>query len=143
MTDRLTQALAAATAAHTDQVRRFNGGPYIAHPIAVATIVTVNGGDENMVIAALLHDTVEDTPVTLDAIRDAFGDDVATLVEAVTKRDGESYWDFLDRTIAAGPRAVAVKRADIEHNRSTLPAGESLHKRYEKALAVLDGAQSD
>ena len=72
--------------AHCEQKRK-TGEPYIIHPIAVATIAAEELElDANTVCAAFLHDVVEDTAYTLDNIRERFGDDVAFLVDAVTKR---------------------------------------------------------
>ena len=78
------RALKFATEAHADQVRRYDGAPYIYHPIAVSEIVRTFGGSKEMIAAALLHDTVEDTPATLDDVRREFGDKVHDLVEWLT-----------------------------------------------------------
>jgi (p)ppGpp synthase/HD superfamily hydrolase len=126
--------------AHEGQVRKFDGLPYSTHPLAVAKAVKDAGGDDNMIIAALLHDTVEDTDVTIDYVDDIFGSDVAALVNALTRRSNESYFEFVERTIASGDRAIAVKRADVIHNKSTLPAGHGLHRRYAQTLEMLDKA---
>ena len=73
-----------AEAAHADQ-KRASGEPYITHCVAVAAILAEMRVPPSVIIAALLHDTVEDTPVTLDDIRNEFGDDIAKLVDGVTK----------------------------------------------------------
>ena len=78
-----------ALAAHEGQFRR-SGEPYITHPVAVATIVAELGLDAQTVAAALLHDAVEDTGLTLDSIRTTFGDGVARVVDGVTKLTGSS-----------------------------------------------------
>lgn len=85
-TETLQQAVAFAMQAHEGQTRK-SGEPYITHPILVATITAYYGGDETMVIAALLHDVVEDTPVTLEEIYGAFGEGVGWLVDGLTKID--------------------------------------------------------
>src|ERR1700683_3142313 len=72
--------------AHEGQFRR-SGEPYITHPVAVATIVAELGLDAQTVAAALLHDAVEDTGLTLESIRSDFGDGVARVVDGVTKLD--------------------------------------------------------
>lgn len=127
-----------AAAAHEGQVRKFDGRPYIEHPRAVEQIVAANGGTENQRIAALLHDVVEDTEVTLEEIRRRFGDPVAEIVDALTRREGEAYVEFVERAAtAAEGKAWLVKRSDVLHNLSTLPPGHPLHHRYIKALEIL------
>lgn len=69
---------------HSDQ-KRLSGDPYFSHPIAVAQLLAGMGADSDTIIAALLHDTVEDTPLTLREIEDQFGSDVRLLIEGVTK----------------------------------------------------------
>lgn len=82
---RLPQAYAFAARAHTGQFRRGVGKvPYINHPCAVAALVTDAGGSDAAIIAAVLHDVVEDTPVTLSEIKALFGSEVATYVDALT-----------------------------------------------------------
>jgi (p)ppGpp synthase/HD superfamily hydrolase len=86
---RFDEALAFAACAHRTQVRKGTphpGVPYIVHPMHVATLLRVHGFDEDLVIAGLLHDTVEDCDVEVGAIASQFGDAVATLVRAVTEQ---------------------------------------------------------
>ena len=83
-TDLVRRALAFATLAHGDQKRKYTGEMYIVHPIEVMEIVKTVPHDDAMLAAALLHDVVEDTDVTLDEVRSAFGDDVAALVDDLT-----------------------------------------------------------
>ena len=79
------KALQFATEAHGSQVRKYTGEPYITHPIAVADIVrTVEGHTEEMLVAAVLHDVVEDTDVTIDDICKEFGTVVGMYVEYLT-----------------------------------------------------------
>lgn len=125
---RVVDAFEFAAYAHREQKRK-SGEPYIVHPIAVAKIVA--GAlelDANSVIAAFLHDVVEDTDYTIEDIRDRFGDDVAFLVDVVTKRkktqDGQSkqvenYRQILD-SVHYDIRALMVKLADRLHNMRTL-----------------------
>ena len=125
---RIKDAFEFAFQAHKDQKRK-SGEPYIIHPIAVARIVAEELElDANPVIAAFLHDVVEDTPVTVEEIRDRFGDDVAFLVDAVTKRKKEKYVNtkqvdnykqILD-SVHYDIRALLVKLADRLHNMRTL-----------------------
>ncbi len=75
---------------HRGQKRK-SGDPYITHPLAVTTILAELGMTPPTLCAALLHDTVEDTPYTLDALRRDFGDEVALLVDGVTKLDKVKY----------------------------------------------------
>lgn len=84
ITPKIAQALDLATHYHQGQMRK-GGGPYITHPICVACIVAFCGGDEAMICASLLHDVVEDTPCEIGQIVELFGEDVANLVDALTK----------------------------------------------------------
>lgn len=100
-----------ATTVHFGQVDK-GGKPYINHPKAVASMV--NSEVEKTV--ALLHDVVEDTPVTLECLRDlGFSEEVVAAVDAVTRRPGELRQDYLNR-VAANKIATAVKIADLTHN---------------------------
>lgn len=113
--------------AHSAQTRK-SGEPYIIHPVEVARIVAEDMElDPNCVIAALLHDVVEDTDYTLEDIRKMFGDDVAHLVDTVTKKipDGgrskqvENFKQIL-RSVHYDIRALMIKLADRLHNMRTL-----------------------
>lgn len=138
-----TRAIAAF--AHANQTDK-SGVPYIKHPIAVMNLLVDPTDDEAR--AALLHDVVEDTHYTLeDLVRLGFSPGVVEIVDIVSRRDGESYWDFIRRTRDSGnASAIKVKRADIAHNTDPargygklkgLPSG--MVARYAKALAILDG----
>ncbi len=86
-TKRLLEALVFAAERHKDQRRKGNEhAPYINHPIQVAAVLSVEAGidDEDTLVAAILHDTVEDTPTTFKEIADRFGEDVAGLVKEMT-----------------------------------------------------------
>src|SRR5437660_7367531 len=85
-TDLIVKAYQVARAAHEGQVRR-SGDPYIQHPLAVATILAELGLDDITISAALLHDAVEDTGVTLDDVTSDFGAEVSAIVDGVTKLD--------------------------------------------------------
>jgi guanosine-3',5'-bis(diphosphate) 3'-pyrophosphohydrolase len=82
----LQRAYDVAEERHADQKRK-SGDPYITHPLAVATILAELGMDTTTLIAALLHDTVEDTGYSLEQLTDEFGEEVAHLVDGVTKLD--------------------------------------------------------
>ena len=134
--ERVKKAVAMAKRAHSGQYRK-TGEPYIVHPLAVKKILEEWGMDEDTVIAGVLHDTVEDTDITLDDIRREFGDSVAFLVDGVTKlstarrgmRDIDTYLpstkdNFLRLMIALGDdiRVLIIKLADRLHNIRTLSA---------------------
>lgn len=125
---RIRKAFELALEAHADQKRK-SGEPYIFHPIAVATIVAEElmlGA--NPVIAAFLHDVVEDTDYTMDDIQQRFGKDVAFLVSVVTKQSKEQYemskqvdnYKQMLNSIHYDIRALLVKLADRLHNMRTL-----------------------
>ena len=82
---RILEAYQLAASLHEGVIRKDGVTPYIDHPVAVAEIVANNGGDQRMVMAALLHDTVEDTPYTLQSLAVTFGREVADIVDAVTQ----------------------------------------------------------
>ena len=115
--------------AHADQRRR-SGEPYITHPIEVAIILTGLNMDVDTIAAALLHDTIEDTPVTREDVVEAFGEDVATLVEGVTKITKIEVETLSDKQAATirkmlvamnkDIRVIVIKLADRLHNMRTL-----------------------
>jgi (p)ppGpp synthase/HD superfamily hydrolase len=122
---RYDAALALAARAHRDQLRKGTDLPYIAHPVHVSILLIRHGFSEDLAIAGLLHDVVEDTDTSLDLIATEFGADVARLVEAVseTKSAGgaELPWEQrkaekLAHLQAAGPDVAALKAADAIHN---------------------------
>ena len=106
-----------AESAHHDQMRR-SGEPYISHPLTVAGILAGFNLDAHTVAAALLHDVVEDTIVTLDEIRAQFGDEVALMVDGVTKlsqREGiKSSLAAEGATTAEAPAETFTYRTDRE-----------------------------
>ena len=119
----LDKVLKFAQAAHGDQKRRYTNDPYINHPIAVAEIVKTVPHTPEMIAAALLHDVVEDTDVTIDQIEEKFGDEVAELVGWLTDtsrpEDGNRKTrKALDRSHSADAPAAAqtIKLADLIHN---------------------------
>lgn len=133
---RIEQAVKLAKEAHEGQFRK-TGEPYIVHPLAVKKILEEWHMDEDTIIAGILHDTVEDTKLTLDDIRKEFGESVSFLVDGVTKistartgmRDIDTYLpetkdNFLRLMIALGDdiRVLIIKLADRLHNLRTLSA---------------------
>ena len=112
---------------HRGQLRK-SGDPYITHPLAVATILAELGMDTTTLVAALLHDTVEDTGLTSVELSAQFGPEVAHLVEGVTKLDKVRYGDAAEAetirkmivAMARDPRVLVIKLADRLHNMRTL-----------------------
>lgn len=132
----INEAQVFAASAHKGQKRR-SGQPYITHPIAVAQSLAEWGMDTETIIAGFLHDTVEDTQVTIDEIRTEFGDKVAELVEGVTKLGSVGYVVNPDSTaerqatsaenirklllaMTRDLRVIVIKLADRRHNLLTL-----------------------
>jgi len=87
------KAIEFAARAHSGQHRKGTKIPYIVHPLGVAKILIEYGCPDHVVIAGILHDTVEDTPVTLNEIKQAFGWDIADLVEAASEPDKTDTWE--------------------------------------------------
>ncbi|WP_006246661.1 RelA/SpoT family protein [Mycolicibacterium tusciae] len=123
----LQRAYEVADERHADQLRR-SGDPYITHPLAVANILAELEMDTTTLIAALLHDTVEDTGYTLEALTEEFGTEVGHLVDGVTKLDkvalgtaaeGESIRKMI-LAMARDPRVLVIKVADRLHNMRTM-----------------------
>lgn len=127
--DAIQEAFELAHKAHAEQIRA-TGEPYIIHPLSVAYILAEMEMDVQGIIAALLHDVVEDTEYTLEDIRMMFGDDVAFLVDGVTKLSQFHYKDKEDQQLenfrkmflamAKDIRVVVIKLADRLHNMRTL-----------------------
>jgi RelA/SpoT family (p)ppGpp synthetase len=121
------RAYEAAELAHRGQSRK-SGEPYIIHPIEVTLILAELGMDTATLQAALLHDTIEDTSYTLDELRSDFGDEIAVLVDGVTKLDGSRWGEraeaetFRKMVLAAAAdlRVLLIKLADRLHNLRTL-----------------------
>ena len=128
------KALEMATAAHDGQT--YGDVPYINHPMAVSRAVPQT---PIMIASALLHDTVEDGGLTFLDIARACGTDVALAVQTLTRAEHETYFEYIGRVADSwNETAKWVKLADLRENIKTAP--ESLRKRYEKAIAILDGA---
>ena len=125
----LRRAWAVGAAAHAGQMRK-SGEPYITHPVAVAQVLAEQGLDVETLVAAILHDTIEDTPLSRQDLAAQFGETVAELVDGVTKLDKVR---FADRQEAAAEsfrkmllamsrdlRVILIKLADRLHNMRTL-----------------------
>jgi GTP pyrophosphokinase len=123
----LERAYVLAERLHEGQMRK-SGDPYITHPLAVTTILAELGMTEATLVAALLHDTVEDTPYTLEELRRDFGDEVAVMVDGVTKLDKVQYGDSAQAetirkmivAMSKDIRVLVIKLADRLHNMRTL-----------------------
>lgn len=134
-----------ASRAHKGQVRKYTGEPYIEHPLEVAKIVRMHNGSKEMVAAALLHDVVEDTDVTLDEVRQEFGDAVADLVDDLTDvskpEDGNrAFRKAMDRdhTAQASAAAMVIKAADlISNSKSIMEHDPNFAKVYLKEKRAL------
>ncbi|MDD4460905.1 MAG: bifunctional (p)ppGpp synthetase/guanosine-3',5'-bis(diphosphate) 3'-pyrophosphohydrolase [Eubacteriales bacterium] len=144
--ERIEAAFDYALAAHESQ-RRKTGEPYIIHPLAVAEILTELEVDADTLIAALLHDTVEDTDRTLEEVREHFGEEVANLVDGVTKLGRIPYsskeeiqaenFRKMFLAMAKDIRVVMIKLADRLHNMRTM-RHQTPEKQMEKARETLD-----
>ncbi|HEY5612550.1 MAG TPA: HD domain-containing protein, partial [Lysobacter sp.] len=144
--EQLRRAWAIGASAHAGQTRK-SGEPYITHPVAVAKVLADQGLDVETLIAAILHDTLEDTPLSREALASEFGETVAELVDGVTKLDK---LQFRDRQEAAAEsfrkmmlamsrdlRVILIKLADRLHNMRTLGAQDA-SARERIALETLE-----
>jgi (p)ppGpp synthase/HD superfamily hydrolase len=134
-TPRLQNALAFATKAHEGQLRKSGDKiPYIVHPVSVAMLLTRYLHEEDVIIAGLLHDTVEDTEVTLKQISKEFGSRVSEIVEVETETQKELPWETrkaiaLGKLEDASEEACAVKAADAISNLRDFIEGEKKQKQ--------------
>ena len=131
---------------HADQ-RRASGEDFITHPIGVAKICAGMRLDTETLCAALLHDTVEDTSASLDEVRDEFGEEIAQLVDGLTKLSGVTFQSRDDRqaenyrkmmvAMARDIRVILIKLADRLHNMRTIGSMPK-HKQQDKARETLE-----
>ena len=145
----IDKAFETANSFHQGQLRR-SGEPYIIHPIAVANILVDLGMDYQSIVAALLHDVVEDTDYTIEQLSEEFGEDVAILVDGVTKlgkvqlnsretkeeQQAENVRKML-LAMSKDIRVIIVKLADRLHNMRTLEFVDP-QKQRDKALETLE-----
>ncbi len=139
--------------AHKEQVRK-SGEPYIIHPLCVAIVLADLELDKETIVAGLLHDVVEDTPITDEEIKEMFGEDVALLVDGVTKLDKLNFHGINDKdaeklerqaenlrkmflAMAKDIRVILIKLADRLHNMRTLQY-RNPEKQQEVARETLD-----
>jgi (p)ppGpp synthetase, RelA/SpoT family len=135
---RIRRAFLVGAVAHDGQTRK-SGEPYITHPVAVAQVLAELGLDAETIIAAILHDTLEDTQLSRDELAGAFGETVAELVDGVTKldkmrfssraeADAESFRKML-LAMARDLRVILIKLSDRLHNMRTLGAKDGASRR--------------
>ena len=142
----IQKAYVYAATAHAGQTR-LSGEPYLSHPLAVADTLAEMGFDESTVVAGLLHDTVEDTKATLEELDENFGEDVADIVDGVTKismipfeNKEEAQAENIRKMILAmshDMRVLMVKLADRLHNMRTLDF-QKAHKQKGIAQETMD-----
>ncbi|SVB93907.1 uncharacterized protein METZ01_LOCUS246761, partial [marine metagenome] len=145
--DALNRAYVFAMKAHGHQ-KRASGDPYFSHPLEVAGILTNYKLDSKSIITALLHDTIEDTDVTSEDIEDQFGNEIAHLVEGVTKltkielqsaqSDQAENFRKLVLAMSEDIRVLLVKLADRLHNMRTLQFIENTEKRRRISLETME-----
>jgi GTP diphosphokinase / guanosine-3',5'-bis(diphosphate) 3'-diphosphatase len=141
----IERAYAVAERAHDGQMRK-SGDPYITHPLAVTTILAELGMTPATLAAALLHDTVEDTPYSLAELTRDFGEEVAMLVDGVTKLDKVTYGDAAQAetvrkmvvAMARDIRVLVIKLADRLHNARTwrYVSRESAQRKARETLEI-------
>lgn len=134
----LEKAIEIAVEAHRGQIDKA-GKEYILHPMRVM----LRGRNDTEMIVGILHDVVEDTPITIDMLRlEGFSEDILAALECVTKRRGESYGTFINR-ILTNPLATQVKLYDMEDNMNRdripypTPKDEARFRKYEKYHKVI------
>src|SRR5262249_36776976 len=141
----VARAYEVAAHPHAGQMRK-SGDPYITHPLAVTTILAELGMNVDTICAALLHDTVEDTAYTLAELRTEFGEEVATLVDGVTKLDRVKYGEAAEAetvrkmvvAMSRDIRVLLIKLADRLHNMRTLRylAREKQERKSREVLEI-------
>lgn len=144
--EKIEKAYKFADEAHGDQ-KRVSGVPYILHPTSVACILVELGMDTDSVVAALLHDVVEDTPVTIEEVTKLFGETVANLIDGVTKiskipysnREEQQAENVRKMLIAMSNdiRVIIIKLADRLHNMRTMECMKD-QKRRDKARETME-----
>ncbi len=122
--NRIEEALELAAQAHDGQFRKGTETPYISHPYAVGLILMGEGCSEDVVIAGILHDTVEDTDITLECIRNTFGELIAEIVDACSENKSlkwrERKTELIETLKTASTEICLVTCADKLHNLRTV-----------------------
>lgn len=121
--------------------KRHDGSPYFSHVEAVAKDVESRGCNDSYIVVAYLHDILEDCDVDKAQLIDEFGGEIADIVELLTRKSGETYFDFIFRIVNTesyiGHVACVVKLADLRHNMSTLVEG-SMKDKYRFAYFIIE-----
>lgn len=143
--EKIARAFDVAERAHSGQERK-SGEPYITHPVAVATILAELGLTPDTIIAALLHDTIEDTPYSLEQLTRDFGKEIASLVDGVTKLDKLAYGPTAEAetvrkmvvAMSKDIRVLVIKLADRLHNARTWKyvSSESAARKARETLDI-------
>jgi GTP pyrophosphokinase len=141
----IIRAFKIARTAHEGQLRK-SGEDYITHPVAVSLILAELGLNEITIVASLLHDTVEDTPYSLQQLRTDFGDEIANLVDGVTKLDKLTYGPTAEAetvrkmviAMSRDIRVLVIKLADRLHNARTwgFVSAESAQRKAQETLDI-------
>jgi (p)ppGpp synthase/HD superfamily hydrolase len=141
----IERAIEVAAVAHRDQVRKGTTMPYVTHVYAVGMMLAREGLPEEVVAAGILHDTVEDTPLTLDDIRRQFGDRIAAIVEGCSEPDKSASWEerkqhTIEHLRSAPWEVCVVSAADKLHNLHTVvremeASGEGVWARFKRGRA--------
>ena len=123
--EQLIKAIEFSARAHRNQLRKRTDIPYITHPFAVALLLQEANCSKQVVIAGLLHDTIEDTSITLEDIKREFGDPIAHIVEACSEPDKSQPWELrkqhtIDHLKELSAEAKMVMCADKFHNLMTI-----------------------
>ncbi len=144
--ERIRSAYETAKTAHAGQKRK-EGSPYVTHPVAVADITVDFGLDEDSIVSALLHDVIEDTPMTKEDVAKAFGPAVADIVDGVSKLTRVQYTSKEDEqmenlrkmlmAMAKDIRVILIKLADRLHNMRTM-AYQTPEKQRSKSLETME-----
>ena len=142
----IEDAITFAAQAHADQLDKL-GEPYIYHPLRVMLLVKQAGGSEVEIAAAALHDVVEDTDTTIEELSQLFSPEVASLVDSMSRREGEDYVGYVERCVAGGPSAIRLKQADLTDNSNPerlarMPADlrAELETKYQSGFEVIERA---
>jgi (p)ppGpp synthase/HD superfamily hydrolase len=118
----ILKAVHFATIAHADQTRKGKPHiPYVTHPLSVGILLAQSGAEEGVIIAGILHDTIEDTDITYTQLEKVFGKEVAEMVNDVTEQDRTLPWverkrQALDHVAHMRKGSLQVKSADVLHN---------------------------
>ncbi|WEG12769.1 HD domain-containing protein [Pullulanibacillus sp. KACC 23026] len=138
----IDEAIAFAARAHRKQVRKATDTPYITHPFSVAMLLEQTGCEEELVIAGLLHDTLEDTETTEEMIQEQFGEDILEMVKGCSEPNKSLPWEERKKqtidSLKTAPKSVCIVTcADKLHNLRSLQTdikthGESVWERFSR-----------